>query len=209
MDWILRNLPLFVILFVFISIVRAVMRARQQQEQNRGESNDSEQQRRIQEIQEQIRRKIAERRGETTPAPPRVDHPLPQQRREASTGTPPLDPFGGGGTLRRALEEVERRLQPAPPPLPPPVLTSPAHFNRAELERQVQLEEQLRVAAETRHNIKRRADHLASERDEVARSETGLLTSARARLLADLADPHSLSRAIVLREVLGPPVGLR
>ena len=50
---------------------------------------------------------------------------------------------------------------------------------------------------------------LALARAQAEQSEAGLRTAARARLLADLADPQSVRRAFVLREVLGPPVGLR
>ncbi|MDO8540237.1 MAG: hypothetical protein Q7S40_07300 [Opitutaceae bacterium] len=200
MDWILRNLPLFVILFVAISIVRSVMRAREAQQKNRHESDELEQQRRIREVQEQIRRKIAERRGETGVPPPLVA-PQPPQRVEPPVGVPPLDPFGGGGRVRRALEEIERRLQPPPVPVVEPT--------RGELERQYRLQEELRAIEQGKQQVKRRAAHAADARDEIARSEPALLTASHARLLVDLSEPHALRRAFVLREVLGPPVGLR
>ena len=43
----------------------------------------------------------------------------------------------------------------------------------------------------------------------VSQSEGGLLSASRGHLLDDLRDGRSLRRAFVLREVLGPPVGLR
>jgi hypothetical protein len=55
----------------------------------------------------------------------------------------------------------------------------------------------------------RRAAQVSAGVKTEAASRTGLLTEARAGLLADLRDPTELRRAFVLREVLGPPVGLR
>jgi hypothetical protein len=57
--------------------------------------------------------------------------------------------------------------------------------------------------------VQRRAEHRAADRAAEAESEPALRVAARDHVLADLADPQSLRRAFVLREVLGPPVGLR
>jgi hypothetical protein len=50
---------------------------------------------------------------------------------------------------------------------------------------------------------------VASEKTAETNSSAGVRTAARDRTLGDLRDPQALRRAFVLREVLGPPVGLR
>lgn len=205
MDWILKNIvQLATVVVVIVSIVRAMRQAKQTQERHKDETIDSEEQRRTREIQERIRRKIAERRGggEVAADPfhpaeePRTLRPSPEAT------TPPPDPFGELG--RKVFAELERKIHPQvePPRVVP-------HSNRAELERQAQIAEQLRVAEETRVQTARRAAHHAAERAAAAQSEGALRHAARARLLGELHDPQSLRRAFVLREVLGTPVGLR
>ncbi len=204
MEWILQNIPLLAFIFVVISIVRAVLRAREMQEESKRGGNESEQQRRIREVQEEIRRKIAERRGDHPgERPGRLEAPEPERPPVFESGSepPPVDPFGGRGTLRRLMEQWEQKME-APPPLLPTA-------NRLELERQQQLEDELQAAEELRQQTRRRVANIAAARESAAQSETVLRRSARDRLLADLSEPESLRRALVLREVLGPPVGLR
>lgn len=210
-DWILRNVPLFIFIFVVISIVRAAMRAKEMQEKEGAGEHDLERQRRIQEIQEEIRRKIAERRGEVVAPPPPVTAPQPPVV-EAPAAPPPLlpptDPFGGGGPMRRILEEVERRLQPPVPAPASPAQRMEAPAQRMELERRINLAEELKNAEADRQVLERRALQHAAVRAETAR-QAASVAAVRNRLLADLRNPESLRRAFVLREVLGPPAGLR
>lgn len=197
MEWIFDNLPIAFILFVVYSIVNAVKRAREKQTEHEASQDETEEQRRVREIQERIRRIAAERKGGRVPA----DQPVP---RRVESAPPPLDPFGG--PLKRMLDEIERRAQPAVPPPPPPL---PVRIDRGEIERQEQLAEQLRAAEEAKALAQRRAAHLA----DAARAQSNPLAeqrrAVRGRLLDDLHDQESLRRAFVLREVLGPPVGLR
>lgn len=181
-EWILRNIPLLAFIFVMISIVRAVMRARELQGKEQQEGDESVQDRRVREIQEEIRRKIAERRGERATEFPEKSVELEQHR--------PL--------------VFER--QPEPPPMLPPVLP---RSNRVELERQFKIEDDLRAAEDLRQQTRRRVVRVTAAQDAAAQTQTALRTSARERLLMDLRDSQSLRRAFVLREVLGPPVGLR
>ena len=62
---------------------------------------------------------------------------------------------------------------------------------------------------EDRVIVQHRASQVAAESKREAESQRGLLSASRVRVLQDLRDPQSLRRAFVLREVLGPPVGLR
>lgn len=205
MDWILKNIvQIATVVFVIVSIVRAMRQAKETQERHKDETIESEEQRRTREIQERIRRKIAERRGGGE-APADPFHPAEETRTlrpSPESTSPPPDPFGELG--RRVLAELERKMQPSaePPRLAP-------QLNRAELERQARLAEELRAAEEARAQAARRAAHHAAERAAAEQSEAALRHTARARLLGELHDPQSVRRAFVLREVLGTPVGLR
>jgi hypothetical protein len=74
------------------------------------------------------------------------------------------------------------------------------------------LERQQQLAAKLRELKEQRREHdcpseVFAEKTALAMSASG--TAVRGSLLADLRDPTSVRRAIVLREVLGTPVGLR
>ena len=75
--------------------------------------------------------------------------------------------------------------------------------------RQEELAEQMRMLEEARALARRRAAEIAAARKAESESEAGVLATARGTLLADLREPQSLRRALVLREVLGPPAALR
>lgn len=209
MQWVLEHLfQIAAILFVVISFVRGIRNARQttQSDEHTTGSEETDEQRRVREIQERIRRKIAERRGGHLPepaAPHRPAHaePPPVMPRREVELPDPGEVFRG--PLKRALEEIERKLQPA---APPPVMV---HANRAELERQERLAEEMRQLEQARAQAARRAAHLAADQAQAARTGAALRTAMQGDLLRDLRDPHSLRRAFVLREVLGPPVGMR
>jgi hypothetical protein len=104
------------------------------------------------------------------------------------------------------LDEMRRRAQPAAPPV---LVPAPAQLDRAVLERQQQLSDQMRQLEEARVLAQRRASQAVATEKAAAESETGLLTASRGGLLEDLRDARTLRQAFVLREVLGPPVGLR
>ena len=84
-----------------------------------------------------------------------------------------------------------------------------AATNAAVLERQQQLADQMRALEAARVLEQRRAVQVTAALKTESESERGMLVGSRGGLLADLRDPSSLRRAFVLREVLGPPVGLR
>ena len=195
MSWLLQNIPLLAFAFIVFSVVRAIKRAREQSAEHEAGETESDEQRRVREIQQRIRRIAAERRGRVAPSPVESDEPpvvaIPPL-------TEPLDPF------RRVLAELERRAQPAPVATPLAL-----EVNTAELARQERLAEEMQSLEEAQMLARRRAAQLAAATQENAASEAGQLTSGRRRLLQDLSDPESLRRAFVLREVLGPPVALR
>lgn len=208
LDWILERLPIVIFVVVFIAqIVRGFLRTKSSQVEPPPRHDEMEQDRRTREIQEDIRRKIAERRAG------RPVEPTPRELREAQPEPPVVarrDPTAIPDVpepLRRMLEQLEKKVQPKP--MPAPVAPPPLMERRAEAERQERLAEELRALEEARATTARRAANIAAAKAEAARSEGALRSAARGRVLDDLRDPESLRRAFVLREVLGPPVGLR
>jgi hypothetical protein len=206
MDWILAKLPILIFVLVLVARAFSALSNSKKAKREQEAKDPAEEQRRVAEIQEQIRRQIAARRQGTPaqraePASPPLQRPI---ARRAETKELP-DPFGGG-TIRRMFEEMERKLQPASPPVEPPPLVQ---HRRAEFERQQQLADQMKALEEQRALAQKRAAHLAEEQKADAASESGMLVASRSRTLDDLRDPQALRRAFVLREVLGTPVGLR
>jgi hypothetical protein len=105
------------------------------------------------------------------------------------------------------LEELQRRAQPLPP-APPPIPVE-SRDNGAELERQRKLADEIRALEEARALTQRRASAAAAAQQAAAEAEPAQRSAARGKLMVELRDPQALKRAFVLREVLGPPVGLR
>ena len=164
-----------------------------------GSSPDSDE--RVRRIQEEIRRKIAERRGQAA---------LPSA------------PMAGPDAVPPVLRETNRT-----PPLPTLVAApaKPSHPGdpddyAATLARQRSLAEQLEKLEEKRLEA-RRAFQAASvssgaaieAHSAYAMSQANSVASGAGvgerRLAAELRDPRALRRAMVLREVLGAPVALR
>jgi hypothetical protein len=200
-DWLFSNFGVVVFVIVVISMVRAAVKAAQLSGDHQAQQSETEEQRRVREIQERIRRKIAERRGEpvrpTVPAEPAERAFVPPVLSRPSA---PLDPFGG--PMKRLVTQLERRIQQPPP-------ARPAEQTGAVLERQKKLAEEMRVIEETQALVVRRAAAMAATQKSDTESESGMRTSAREELLADLRETSSQRRAFVLREVLGAPVALR
>jgi hypothetical protein len=212
LEWVMGKLPVVIFLLIFIGqIVRGFLRSRRDAPQPQAKPDELEEHRRVTEIQEQIRRRIAERRGPAPtmgePPPIETHEPAsqPASRRIETTQMP--EPIGG--PLRRVFEEIQREMQPQPAPPPPLPIPVAVERRNAELERQEQLTEKMRVLEESRMLVERRATQVAAASYAHAQSESSLRSVARGKLLDDLRDAESLRRAFVLREVLGPPVGLR
>ncbi len=162
----------------------------------RGGFEDAELAERTRRIREEIGRKIAERRraggGYAEPArtaPASLQPPV----REAA---PPRIP-----------------LAPEPPPVREVVVRASrqesvmsARRSAEILEQQAAMAGQLQQAVEMKAAAQRR---MAYEARVATDGGTAARTAARGSLLHDLNEAGSLRRAFVLREVLGPPVGLR
>jgi len=161
-------------------------------------------------IQEEIRRKIAERQSGGGLRPTGEAVPLPPSLPTSRGGAPAQAPVA--------------RQQPTPPPVvrrrevaSPYAMdeTRRATVEResaAVLENQRALAEQLAVLNQRRAETGRTARAMRENVELVtaaATAEGQARMSDDASLLGDLRNAHSLRKAIVLREVLGTPVALR
>ena len=194
MDWVLNHFRLIMIVGGAIAYwLNQRKKAKEEQEikgvlsapDPRAQMNDDGE--RTRRIQEEIRRKILERAGGTT-----------RPQAQPQTASAPM--------------------RPAPPPLPveqpkadayndtPTTAEALVAADQAMLERQQQLAEKLRELQQQRRDIERPAEAFA-EKTAKAMSASG--TSVLGSPLADLRNPTAVRRAIILREVLGTPVGLR
>ncbi len=170
------------------------------------DGTDPEQDERVRRIQDEIRRKIAERRGQGAPPP-----------------APPPEPRSLGDLLGDPFRPV---FQETPPPLPKPVARAEpapasvevdAYDDEAALERQRALAEQMRQLEERRREAVQAAASSrgvsvasASARGaELVAPGVGAGVGAGGGLAGEFRDPRALRRAMVWREVLGEPVGLR
>lgn len=146
---------------------------------------------RVRRIQEEIRRKILERAGGAVPKP--QPPPIPEQRYQEEMMSRPTP------AQTRAPAKADAYAQAA-------VEEQTASFDQGILERQQQLSAQLRELDEKRRHTLGKAEAFA---EKTAAAMASSDTAAHGSLLADLRNPTSVRRAIVLREVLGPPVALR
>jgi hypothetical protein len=143
-------------------------------------------------IQEEIRRKIAERAGLPVPAAPEVPELVPEAT---------LRPLTQPEVFRPQAQEVRAQ----PPSLP-----------RQDPDVEV-LARQRRLAEQMEELERARAEAAARAATVAAHSSTTLFAEktrprrggAEKDFLKDLADVRSLRKAVVLREVLGTPAGLR
>ena len=120
--------------------------------------------------------------------------PAPIERSPEAT-TPPV-------TLPEILREV---LQPKPERVPQPARRIMSVNVAEEAERQATLMAMVKEAELMKASAQRRLAFEASTADK----EPAALQQARTVVLDDLRSPQALRRAFVLREVLGPPVGMR
>ena len=175
----------------------AALRRAQQPAALSAADTDAESEIRNEQVREKVRRMIAERRGDAVPPELSAPTTLPEPEEERSFRSPPL------------AEPPELEMPPPLQPLGPSRQAESAHSSATEtreasLVRQEQLALELQSLNEQRVFAARRAAVVAEGEAVVARRD---LVSNELR--HDLRDPRSLRRAMVLREVLGPPVALR
>ena len=181
MDWLLNHPQvLFLIVIAVVAMLQKLKQAHTRDAAGPASAADQEDAERTRRIQEEIRRRIRERRALAPTGPP----PVSEAEEPVFPPPPPM------------IEEV--RPVVVPPPLPVEDATATAGI-AAEFARQQKLLERLQAF---------KAAHPASV---VAAPQMSweAVTPAAGRFVTDLRNPASLRRAIVLREILSPPLGLR
>lgn len=139
----------------------------------------------VRRIQEEIRRKIQERAGGGRPPATPVPRPI----------TPPPVPVAmprSEPVLRVPTEPYQPTIQP---PRLLPRVASLTEEQEAELRR-----------LEARRREVRKVEHAAIQSANAAKAAG---TEEKNPWASELRDPSSLRRALVLREILGPPVSMR
>jgi hypothetical protein len=195
MDWILNHL--FIVVFVAIAVANMLAKAKKAGAQQRPSqparsSLDPDTAERTRRVQEEIRRKIAERSGRL-PASPPITSSSP------SAGPPARNIFQ---ELARQMAEAKRIAE---------MQQRAQSADEAQAQQRMQDEQKSREQAEARQLAEaQRTLQRQQQTVATAAAYSGTTaTSARDKLLADLREPDSLRRAWVLREILGEPVGLR
>ncbi len=184
MDWVLDNLQ--IIILVAVAVAAVLQRIRQSRAQTGAEpppAADQDEANRTRRIQEEIRRRILERRG-LAPVPP----PLTEEEERPFPEAPPM------------VEEL-RPVVVAPPVLVP-LAPAPAPFDSVEADRQLRMMERLR-------ELERTAVASAFGAPALAAPGATPVSTPASGLLALLRQPAGLRQAVLLREIMDAPPGLR
>lgn len=174
--------------------------------------DDVDMEERARQIREEIRRKIEERRrareGQSSPAP----QPAPAQRRAR------YDPTMPESQQRRFSQPAPQEPEPVQRQRPQPVARSrpePAVPRQSGIEERLQEQrailerarkEQREAKAKARQMMAAAGAGRGKQQHRAAAVSSGNL---RDQLLTDLRNPLSTRKAVLLREVLGTPLGLK
>jgi hypothetical protein len=196
MDWILNHLlVLFIVAAAVANMIQKAKRAGAQQSARRTLDPDTTE--RTRRVQEEIRRKIAERAGRLPMSPPIVS---PSPSAGPSAAPPSRNIFqelAWQMAEAKRLAEMQGRAQAAA---------------EAQAQQRVEDEQKSRELAEAQQLAEAQRTLQGQPQAVAYGGGADLKTtsvSARDKLLADLREPGSLRRAWLLREILGEPVGLR
>lgn len=198
MDWLLEHfgklLPIVLMVIYFL-----LNKGKKKEEEGDGaETGDAGQDDRVRRIQDEIRRRILERQQGESPQPTAPPPVLVEER--------PLHGSQTGGFHEEQPKSVATVR---------PDWAQQEEASRLVLEQQAKLVD--RLAQARRMAVTRDADAKVWETEAIrpstmgraARRQGGVISPLRRSLLKDLAAPDGLRRAILLREVLGEPVGMR
>lgn len=195
--WFLDNLDKLVPIIIALLYFIGASKAKGKGEEQEGPSPDASE--RARKIQEEIRRKILERQGKggtpSPPQPPPEPEPVFQPAFEPDPSPVPLRPF-----QEPVYEEkAEAFLEPEPF-----VFDAPDPYE----EERRKIEEKLKQARELAKKAEIAGKKVALN-DRSKNLESRLLSNSRNPILDGLDDTRSIRRAIVLKEILDTPVGLR
>ena len=191
MEWVLNNLEnviIPIIIMILYGLGSVGQKKKKEGKQGPGRQQpqaDPDEARRVREIQEEIRRKIAERSG-------RVPPPVPTREPTATKPVPQVE------TRRFPTPSRQPSRRPEPVPSPPPVPSYQDEL-KAKMRQVKALEAQAaaKLKATDAYVIKTAA------RRKVNPSEL------RSQLFADLSNPMGQQKAILVSEILGSPVGIK
>jgi hypothetical protein len=110
------------------------------------------------------------------------------------------------------MKELQRRFVPVPEtpaPAEPPIESAQTAGERETLTRQRELEEKLQALEAQQRTARQRVAEIKATDAAAATSRESAGQAAADRWLTDLRDPQTARHAIVLREIIGTPVGLR
>jgi hypothetical protein len=214
MDWIFENLQ--VIIFVGSAIAWWLTQSKKGGDEETPTPGDRpgrqkidvDQLERNRRLREEIRRKRADRQRQQRG----TLEPRPEETTTARRSTlPELPELPEIPRLDREVAEqmppVLREMMGIPEPEPPPPAPPPVPEPNPVLERQERLQAEMAELEAKRREAKAMAKK--AQRPGVTRRRRPASTSLSERdFLATLRDPQQARRAIVLREILGKPVGL-
>lgn len=183
MDWVMNHFDaIFLIAVVLLAFVQKFLHARGKND-GRSPAADPEQAERTRRIQEEIQRRILERRGLAGVFPEEAELSEPEP---ATQAPPPI------------IET--RRHMPAAPAGEESRETPTVVDSAVELERQHQMLRKWEGLNQTT-GVEVQANAILIEAAPVLHEDFGLRAELRRR--------NGLRRAVVLREIIGPPLGLR
>lgn len=186
MQWVIDHFDtLFVIAVAILAILQKLGRASGGTKGAKPRAEDPEQAERTRRIQAEIRRRIMERRGLAPMASPEPATSAPEPE---YAETPPV---------------IAEPSRPAEPPTREPSYAAPSGWDR-EMERQQQLVRQLAEVSAAGAMGGGGGDSTMRILAEIPRAP-----GPDERLRAELRQTAGLRRAVVLREILGPPVSMR
>lgn len=195
MDWVLNNLENVIIPIIIMILygIGSVGQKRKEGKKAPGQQQpqaDPDEARRVREIQEEIRRKIAERTGRSPAPPPPVPTREPPARKPVPQSQPKRFPTPSSKPTKR------------PEPVAAPPVPSYQDEMAAKMREIKELEAQAaRVAAKTQQ-----VEGFGVKTSRTRKVPKGKL---RSELFADLANPQGQRKAILVSEILGAPVGIK
>ena len=195
--WFLDNLDKLVPIIIALLYFIGASRAKNKNEEPEGPSPDASD--RARKIQEEIRRKILERQGKGRAPAPQAPPPAPEPVFE-----PAFEPDPSPVPPRPFQEPVfEKGAEPFPEP-EPMVFDAPDPYE----EERRKIEEKLRQARELAKKAEM-AGKKSLARNRSKDLEKRFASRTKNSILDGLDDTTSIRRAIVLKEILDTPVGLR
>ena len=197
MDWILQNLENVLVPIIIMILYGLGSRAQKKQQGEVDElepveeiETSADEARRVREIQEEIRRKIAERTGRPQP---------PATPRQAATLQPaePRRQYSRPATIPAQMPGKS---------MPPPASRPPAIPLFDQTSHQREIEAKMRKVRELEAKIKSKPQEAAIWGERRKSTPKGQL---RKELFKDLSNPLGQKKAILVGEILGVPVGIK